>query len=127
MIRRYWPRMAEALLGAWMAASPWVLPAAASAGPELRVAPVVAGVLLMALALASRRFPRVNVLVLATGALTILWNWMAYPRPGPPVAQNGIVVGLVVCLFALVPTDPGRPPRAWRPLSRDPFRLPRGG
>jgi hypothetical protein len=32
-----------------------------------------------------------------------------------PAAQNQIVVGLLLFMFAIVPSEASRPPRSWRP------------
>lgn len=122
IVRRMWPRLLEGALGAWLLASPWVL-----GGPEvaplraggLDLVPVAAGLALMGLTLAAFRFQHAHVAVLALGVALVAFNWLAYPRPGPASAQNGIAVGLLLCLFAIVPNDADRPPEGWRPLTED--------
>lgn len=51
---------------------------------------------------------------LLVAVLLIAWAWSSFPRPGPAVAQNQILVGLLLGLLAVVPTEAGRPPVAWR-------------
>lgn len=120
IVRRMWPRLLEGALGAWLLASPWVVgtPAAAPlrAG-GLDLVPVAAGLALIGLTLAAFRFQHAHVAVLVLGVALIAFNWLAYPRPGPASAQNGIVVGLLVCLFAIIPNESDRPPEGWRPLT----------
>lgn len=85
----------------------------------LDLAPVAGGAALIGLTLAAFWFRNAHLGVLLIGVALTGFNWLAYPRPGPASAQNGIVVGLLVCLFALIPHDADQPPLAWRPLTRD--------
>lgn len=127
MIRRFWPRLVEGALGVWLVASQWVLGAPADPAAEVLgvdAVPVVLGVMLVALMLVSFRYRRAQAAILATGALVVLLSWLLHPRPGPPSAENAIIVGLVVCLFALVPNEPGLPPVRWRPYVRTPREPP---
>jgi hypothetical protein len=37
-------------------------------------------------------------------------GYVSAVRPGPPAAQNEIMVGLLLLLFAILPNDVNRPP-----------------
>ena len=105
MIRRRWARMLEVMLGLGYAVY--------GAG----LVPVLAGGLLVAAALVGLRVrsPRPRWITMGVGVFLVAWNWAAHPRPGPPEAQVGILVGLLVALFAVVPDDSLSPPEGWRP------------
>jgi hypothetical protein len=45
------------------------------------------------------------------------WSW--YDRPGPPLAQNDILVALLIATFAILPNEVFLPPRAWRDFARE--------
>jgi hypothetical protein len=112
-----WPRISEAAVGAWLIASTYLLaPAGLS---ERTVVPLLAGMLVILIGLASRRHHLLHLLVLAVAAGLIGWGWLRYPRPGPAAAQNAILAGLVLGLLAIVPSDAHEPPPGWKPHVRD--------
>jgi hypothetical protein len=120
IVRRMWPRLLEGALGAWLLVSPWVLGTPTTAALRLGgvdLVPLVGGIALVGLTLAAFRFRNAHTGVLVVGVALIAFNWLAYPRPGPASAQNGIAVGLMVCLFAIIPNDSDQPPVGWRPLT----------
>ena len=57
---------------------------------------------------------RLRLAVLPMGIALAAWSWFIFPRPGPPGAQNQILVGLTLALLTLVPTEPRCPPERWR-------------
>lgn len=119
-VRGMWPRLVEGALGVWLLVSPWVLgtpEAALLRAGGIDLIPVAGGLALVGLTLAAFRFRNARLGVLVVGVALIAFNWLAYPRPGPASAQNGIAVGLLVCLFAIIPNDADRPPVGWRPLT----------
>lgn len=112
-----WPRITEAIIGAWLVASAYLL---APAGlTESTVVPLVAGVLVILIDLASRRRHALHLLVLVVAAGLIGWGWLRFPRPGPAAAQNAILAGLMLGLLGVVPSDAHEPPPDWRPHVRD--------
>jgi hypothetical protein len=44
--------------------------------------------------------------------------YAGHPRPGPPAAQNEIVVALLLLIFAIVPNEATLPPKPWRSAPR---------
>lgn len=110
-----WPRVTELLLGIWLIASPAMFGATGSYD-AFRVVDVAAGALVVAFSVASfwRRMEWAHLLTAALGLGLAAYAYLAFPRPGPAGAQNEIVVGLLLVLFAIVPNEAARPPRPWR-------------
>ncbi len=110
-----WPRLVEALLGLWLLASPLALGSVTDA--SARFADWIGGSLVLALAalsaLRSYRHAHLGTLLVVGGLTT--WAWLHFPRPGPPQAQNDILVSLLLAVVAIVPTGASRPPASWRP------------
>jgi hypothetical protein len=110
-----WPRCAEILLAAWLLASPFVFGHADR--PALRWQDHGTALALLLLALLSfvpalRRAHLGSVLV----ALWLIGLGYAGSAgvPPAPASQNHIAVGLVLSLFAIIPSEATRPPVAWR-------------
>jgi hypothetical protein len=57
-----------------------------------------------------------HIVNLVIGLWLIAFGFWAVPYPTPPALQNDIVVGLLLVMFAIIPNDATRPPRAWRDL-----------
>lgn len=110
-----WPRHMEIAFGLWLAASPFVFrhPADSLLGwNDLGCA-----ALLVALATASHapRLRRIHLLELAVAAWLVGLGWIrAQGDPSPPTSQNHLVVGLLVAMFAIIPSRASRPPPGWR-------------
>jgi hypothetical protein len=108
-----WPRLFEAALGAWLAASPLVL-GSASGGAAAHDVAVGALVAVLALASLARRRPRTHLLEVPVALWLAAFGWMRYETPPLGVAQNHLLLGLVLLMSAVLPTDASRPPAAWR-------------
>jgi hypothetical protein len=110
-----WARVIELMLGVWLVLSPFIFrrtPAAA----EFWSTDVTTGSAVILLSLLSFWNP-MRRSHLATGVLAVwlvIWAWFAAARPGPPAAQNEIVVGLLLLMLALVPNEASLPPESWR-------------
>ncbi len=109
-----WPRILEVLLGLWLVASPWILGSGEGAGSRAVNWAAGALVVLLSASTFAERFRHAHVGNLALAVFLIAWGWTQAARPGPPWAQNLILVGLVLGLVAIVPTQASRPPRGWR-------------
>jgi hypothetical protein len=114
-----WPRVCEALLGAWLLASPWFL--GHSSNWAMRTADVSAGSLIVLFALASfsNALRRAHLVTVLVAALLIVFSYVAAPMPGSAGVQNDILVGLVLMMIAIVPGEANRPPLAWRRYPSD--------
>ena len=111
-----WPRIVELLLAAWLAASPWLLPAPTDAASFLRVNALVCAGLIALFALLSFRaaWEKAHLLSFAV-ALWLIGIAFLQPNPPPPASyQNFVVTGLTLLLFAVLPSRASDPPRAWR-------------
>jgi hypothetical protein len=110
-----WARVIELMLGVWLVLSPLIFRETAGVGNFWNT-DVSAGSAVILLSLLSFWRPlRKSHLVTGVIALwLILSAWFAAARPGPPAAQNEIVVGLLLLMLAIVPTDASLPPEPWR-------------
>jgi hypothetical protein len=110
-----WARVAEMMLGLWLAISPLVF--RGTPGVERFVAlDLATGAAVVAFSLASF-WRRTQLAHLATAALAVALGVQAYvtwERPGPPAAQNEIIVAMLLLLFAIIPNESSEPPRPWR-------------
>ena len=110
-----WPRVVEVMFGAWLVIVPFVF----RGTPEIDrfvVNAIVTGSIIIVASLASFWPPAGWARFVTLGAS--LWlvghGYFAAVRPGPPAAQNEIMVGLLLLLFAILPNETNRPPLGWR-------------
>lgn len=118
-----WARVIEMMLGAWLVISPFIF--RGTPGLERYVVnDVIAGSLAIVFALLCfwGRTPRAHLATLVLGAWLAGYGYLSADRPGPPAAQNDIVIGLLLMVFAVVPTAAARPPAAWRRPDSPPAR-----
>jgi len=110
-----WPRIIELLLAAWLAASPWIVPAPPDAAPFLRLNSLACAAAIAALALISFRsaWEKAHLGSLAIGLWLIALAFLQPNPPPPPAYQNYVVTALLLLTFAILPTRASDPPRAW--------------
>jgi hypothetical protein len=110
-----WARVVEFMLGCWLAISPFIFRHPAD-NFTLWATDWIAAGLVTLFALLSY-WPPLKHIHLATAvvalALVAMGRLSSWEHP-PPGAQNQIVVGLLLLMFALVPSHASRPPAAWR-------------
>jgi hypothetical protein len=111
-----WPRVVEAALGMWLVVASMLL--AIPGAADTTVVPLVAGIVMLGLAAIATKSRHAHLFVLLVALGLIVWGWARFPRPGPPAAQNAILVGLTLALFGIIPNDAYDPPVAWRPHTR---------
>ncbi|HEX2033210.1 MAG TPA: hypothetical protein VHS99_03415 [Chloroflexota bacterium] len=116
-----WARNAELLLACWLAASPFIF----RHGPDepLRWANDLAcAVVVGAVALLShrRRQTPIHLLNAAAGLWLVATSLLGAGAalPAPAAHQNWIVVGLLLLMLGILPSEAARPPRAWREFPR---------
>ena len=112
-----WARVIEVMLGCWLAVSPFIFRHA----PEEKVLwfnDLFSAMAVIVFALLSFWAPMrfAHIVNLVIGLWLIAFGFWAVPYPTPPALQNDIVVGLLLVMFAIIPNDATRPPRAWRDL-----------
>jgi hypothetical protein len=109
-----WARVAEVILGGWLATSPLLLEH--PGGDRMQwIADLGGGVLVILFAFLSwrRRLHRAHFCSIAVALWLMAIGFTGSSVPSP-AAQNDIVVGLLLLTFVIVPSDASRPPAAWR-------------
>jgi len=110
-------RVLESVIAAWLIASSILL--ALPDAMETRLLPLAVGVFILFVVALARRGSRMHALVPVMAVLFTVWGWTRFARPGPAVAQNAILMGLLLTLLGFVPDEATRPPPGWRPWVRE--------
>ena len=110
-----WPRVVELMLGCWLLLTAFIF----RGTPQLEafvVNDAVAGgiVVICSLLCYWRPTRRAHVVTLLVGLGLAAYGYFVTERPGPPAAQNDIMVGLLLFIFAIIPTEASLPPEPWR-------------
>jgi hypothetical protein len=109
-----WPRIVEILLGIWLIASPLIFRTADTC-MRGAVNDLICGAAVIVLSLVSfsSRFRRAHFLILLVAAWLLITGYIA-GHPAPPAAQNLIIVGLLLAMFAIIPGRINEMPESWR-------------
>lgn len=111
-----WPRIVELMLGVWLTISPFVfrVPAERTA---VRLVDYATGSLVVLVALLcylpALRIAHVATLLAGLGLAVYGWSGTRGDAVDP-VHQNHIITGLLLAVFAVVPTSASSPPPAFR-------------
>ena len=111
-----WPRTVEVMLACWLAISPFVFRHPVDR-PVLWWTDWVAAAAVAGLALLSyfRQTRRAHLLELLVAGWLIGYGWWTSSGGlGEPAQQNWIVVGLLLLMLAIIPTECDQPPVRWR-------------
>jgi hypothetical protein len=110
-----WPRVIEGMLGCWLLVTPFVF-RGTTVVEDYTTSAVVSGAVVIVMAVLSFWEPTrlTRFVTLGVSLWLALHGYFAAERPGPPAAQNEIMIGLTLLLFAIIPNEASRPPRAWR-------------
>ena len=110
-----WPRVIEGMLGCWLLVTPLVF-RGTPAVEDYTTSALVSGAVIIVMALLSFWEPTrlARFVTLGVSLWLALHGYFAAERPGPPAAQNEIMIGLTLLLMAIIPNEASRPPRAWR-------------
>jgi hypothetical protein len=110
-----WPRVVELTLGCWLVISPFIFRGTPAVG-DYFVNDIVCGALAVILSLLCFWAPtrRAHLATLALGVWLAMFGYFSAERPGPPAAQNDLVIGLLLLIFAIIPTEASEPPIPWR-------------
>lgn len=110
-----WPRTVEVMLGCWLLITPFVFRGTAMIDHYAGSAVATGAVVVVSSLLSFWERTRLAHLVTLLAALHLaLHGYFTAPRPGPPAAQNEIVIGLTILLFAVLPNEINAVPRPWR-------------
>lgn len=113
-----WARIVECMLGCWFLVSPFVF-GHSSRQTALWINDLAAGATLIVLSLASygKLTAWAHWLLIPLGAWLVVFGRVLHPMPLQPAAQNQVVVGLLLLMFAIIPNEASLPPHAWRSAS----------
>jgi hypothetical protein len=110
-----WARVVELMIGLWLCISPLLFRGTASAQAFTAI-DLTAGSAVVVLSLLSfwSRTARAHLVTLVLAIGLGAFAWLAWPRPGPPAAQNELMAAMLLALFAIIPNEASAPPRPWR-------------
>lgn len=102
------------MLGFWLMASPFVFRFAATNGSGL-ANDLLCGVIAVILGFLSfwNRTSWAHFLILPLAAWLILSGFL-HGYPAPPEAQNRIIIGMLLGMFAIIPNYIDEMPKSWR-------------
>ena len=109
-----WARVTAIMLGFWLLASPFVFRFAETDGSSL-ANDLFCGLVILFFGFLSfwNRTGWAHFLILPVAAWLIIFGYLA-GHPAPPSAQNQIIVGLLLAMFAIIPNKTNEMPEAWR-------------
>ena len=106
-----WPRVIEVMLGVWLVITPLVFRGTEEI--ERYTANTIAtGLIVIAASLAAfaPRAGWTRYVTRVASCWLAVHGYLSAVRPGPPAAQNEIMIGLLLLLFAILPNHVNRPP-----------------
>lgn len=109
-----WARESEILLGIWLVFCPALFTHAGTPA-DLWITDLICGLAVVVAALLShwRRTRYAHLASLAVAAWLAASGWLATRTQPLPAHENHIVVGLLLGMFAIVPSFATEPPRSW--------------
>jgi hypothetical protein len=110
-----WARVIEVLLACWLAVSPFLF-RHAPAETFLWITDLSCAVIIALFSLLSYRprWEKTHLLNLAVAGWLIGTGFLVAESPPPPAIQNHVVIGLLLLMFAVIPSHAERPPRSWQ-------------
>lgn len=111
-----WARVVEIMLGGWLIISPFIF-----AHPAERtgwwISDIASGTAIVAFAVLSFWPPMRRAHLLSVGvALWLIGFGYFAEYTASPAMQNAIVLGLLVGMMAIIPSEANHPPESWREL-----------
>ena len=109
-----WARVVEIMLGFWLMASPFIFRFAETERGNL-LNDLLCGLTVIVLGCLSfgSGTKWAHFLVLFVAVWLIVFGYLA-GHPAPPSAQNQIIVGLLLGMFAIIPNRANEMPKAWQ-------------
>jgi hypothetical protein len=110
-----WPRVIEGMLGAWLLLTPFIF-RMTDRIDEYVLNGLACGAAIAVASLLSfwRPARHARFLTLALSLWLVLHGYFSANRPGPPAAQNELVIGLTLLLLAIMPNEVNDVPDPWR-------------
>lgn len=110
-----WPRVVEVMVGFWLAASPFIFRHPPDRA-ELWTRDLLCAAAVISLSLLSfwSRTRRAHLGILAVGAYLVLSAFLSDTSPPPAALQNDLLIGVILLMLAILPSDATLPPRSWR-------------
>lgn len=111
-----WSRVIEVMLGLWLILSVFIFRHPAEEW-SWWATDLGCGLLTILLALFSfaPRCQRAHLGILGVAAWLIGFGYLGAEWPTPPALQNDMFLGLLLLMFAIVPTKASVPPEGWLP------------
>ncbi|QDU59516.1 hypothetical protein Pan216_03450 [Planctomycetes bacterium Pan216] len=109
-----WARVVEAMLGCWLAMSPFLFERVESV-PSLTLVEFGSALAVILLALGSYWGPtrHAHLGLVVVGAALVAYGRFSHPYPLPAALQSAIMIGLLLMMCAIVPNHASRPPEHW--------------
>lgn len=108
-----WPRIVEVMLGLWLVLSPLTFRLGAG-DRALIVNHVFYGAAAVVASLIAIRVPFMHAVIVAIGLWLLGYGYAAHGYLSIPGCQNLMIVGALLCVLGIIPTDCLEPPRSWR-------------
>lgn len=110
-----WARTMEFAFGCWLAMSPFIF-LHGEAYSWIWYHDFLVGAFICVVALLSciEKLKRLHLLHILTGGWLVLSGYVLATHKIPPEFQNHVVLGWLLIMFAIIPTDASRPPEGWR-------------
>jgi hypothetical protein len=110
-----WARVVEIMIGCWLLMSPFIF-RVGKADTATWANDLGCGAAVIALAWLSYWHPLRHIHLISVGVAIWLFVFGRFlsVNASLPQAQNDIVVGLLLLMFALVPNEASRPPQGYR-------------
>jgi hypothetical protein len=110
-----WARIIEFMIACWLAMSPFIF----GHPPEdsfLWTSDLICSALIALFALLSFWDPigKIHLLTLGVAFWLVGLGYSAFPGPASIAEQNNLIVGLLLLMFAIIPSHSTLPPRPWR-------------
>lgn len=110
-----WARLFEFMLALWLSISPFIFRHGADETflwvNDLSCASIIA---VLSLASYNKRIEKIHLWNIAVGFWLIAVGAFRAPPPPPAPMQNQVVVGLLLLMFAVIPSRSHEPSRAWQ-------------
>lgn len=115
-----WARVVEIMLGFWLIVSRFVFRHDAVAEGYLLTNDVICGFIVMTLGFLSfwNKAYWAHFMILLVALWLIVYGYLL-GYPSPPTAQNQIMTGLLLAIFAIIPNDIDEMPDSWRKFYTD--------